>query len=77
MSDIKSESLIKFFGLYIDYRLNWNFYIDHVSKKLNSTYYVLLQLRLEVDIKTLMNVYYSLAYSHIKYNDIFWGRFEH
>ena len=73
VTDIKSESSTKFLGLYIDYRLNWNFHIDHVSKKLNSTYYALLQLRSEVDIKTLMNVYYSLAYFYMTYNVIFWG----
>lgn len=67
-------SSTKFLGLYIDQGLSWVNHIDHVLSKLRSAYYVIRNLKPIMDVKYLLNIYYSLAYSHIKYLILYWGQ---
>lgn len=64
----------KFLGLHIDENLSWTMHINHVISKLNSAYYVLRNLKSIMDTEYLLNIYYSLAYSHIKYLILYWGQ---
>lgn len=41
---------------------------------MNSAYFAIRNLRHVVDRKYLLNIYYSLAYSHLKYLIIYWGQ---
>lgn len=64
----------KFLGLYIDENLSWTTHVDYVVGKLNSAYYVIRNLKSIMDVGYLLNIYYSLAYSHIKYLILYWGQ---
>lgn len=73
-SILERVASIKFLGLHVDENLTWTNHIDYVITKLNSTYYAIRNLRHIMDRKYLLNIYYSLAYSHIKYLIIYWGQ---
>lgn len=67
-----SES-VKFLGTMIDSKLCWDHQIKHICKRLNYAYFALRQLKSIFNIKSLINVYYALAYSHLSYNIVSWG----
>lgn len=62
-----------FLGIHLENNLKWSLHIDSVSKKLNSSFYAIYRLRDSIPIKALLNVYYSLVYSHLAYNILLWG----
>ena len=64
---------VKFLGLHLDEQLTWSNHIEHVAKKLNSAYFAIRNLRSVMDTKYLLNIYFALAYSHMKYLIIYWG----
>lgn len=57
----------------IDRRLCWEIELNYVCQKLNCAYFVVKQLKSSFNIRTLVNVYYVLTYSHLSYNIIAWG----
>lgn len=71
---LENVSYTKFLGLHIDKNLSWSKHIEHVLKKLNSAYYVIRNLKPIVEEKYLLNIYYALVYSHIKYLILYWGQ---
>lgn len=72
-TDVSFSSSTKFLGTYLDKNMSWNTNINQICKKLNSSYYALLQLKNIFTTSQLMNVYYAIVYSHISYNVILWG----
>lgn len=73
ISNIKVSNESKFLGAYLDPTLSWDIHIENICKKLNKAYFGILQLRDTLDERGLLNVYYSLAYSHISLNILNWG----
>lgn len=71
---LNSSQYTKFLGLYIDYNLSWNQHIDYVVNKLNAAYYAVLKLKAHASVPVLLELYYALAYSHLRYNIIVWGQ---
>lgn len=63
----------KFLGVHIDSNMRWQTHINIVSKKINSGYYAILQLKSSLENRQLINVYYALIYSAIQYNIALWG----
>lgn len=53
--------------------MRWQTHINIVSKKINSGYYAILQLKSSLENRQLINVYYALIYSAIQYNIALWG----
>ena len=47
--------------------------MSHICKKLSKTCGIISKLRHSIDIATLKSVYYSLAYSYLRYGNIVWG----
>ena len=68
------SSNAKFLGTHINDNFSWETHIDFICKKLNSAYFAILQLKNLLDSEDLMNIYYSLAYSHISMSIMFWGK---
>ena len=64
---------IKYLGMYIDKYLNWNFHIQHLSKKLSRANGILSKLRHNAPIETCLQVYYAIFYSHLIYGCNVWG----
>lgn len=63
-----------FLGTLIDNRLAWCEQIDIVCKKLNKAFYAILKMKENVDKGVIKIMYYALAYSHMSYNVMLWGR---
>lgn len=70
---IPCRSSTKFLGIHIDRHLKWDTHIDAVCKKLNCSYYALSRIKNSLPLRSLINVYYSLVYSHLAYNILLWG----
>lgn len=64
----------KLLGTLLDSKLSWYRHIDHVCSQLNKAYFAILQLKSTLDKAGLINIYYSMAYSHISFNILAWGR---
>lgn len=70
---ITSKDHAKFLGIHIDRCLKWHTHIDGVCKKLSNSYYALSRVKSILPVKSLINIYYSLVYSHLSYNILLWG----
>ena len=75
--DLTVSTEVKFLGIYIDENINWLSHINYVCNKLSQGYFALTRLKHEFDKKNVLNIYYSLAYSHLTYNVILWGNSVH
>lgn len=64
----------RFLGTYVDEHVRWSSHIDHLCKQLNRTYFILINLRRVLSEEVLLTVYYSMAYSHIRYNVVLFGQ---
>ena len=65
---LKSDSFIKYLGVYIDSHLNWKIHINYVSKKIKRSIGFLSKLRYFVlSRQVLNNLYYALLYPFFIY----------
>ena len=58
---------VKYLGIFLDKNLSWDYHILQLSKKLSRANGVLYKLRNYVPKETIISVYYSIFYSHVKY----------
>lgn len=72
--EISRTNQAKFLGLHVDSQLTWAAHIEHVAGKLKSAYFAIVNLKTVLTTKQLLNVYYALAYSHLKYMVLCWGQ---
>uniref|UniRef100_A0A6P7FDY2 Uncharacterized protein LOC114329347 n=1 Tax=Diabrotica virgifera virgifera TaxID=50390 RepID=A0A6P7FDY2_DIAVI len=70
---LSSTQSTKFLGVFIDCNLKWSEQVNSVNMKLNKAFYAISRIKNTLPISALINVYYSLAYSHMCYNVILWG----
>ena len=75
MSDtiIKSIHCIKFLGLYIEERLDWQEHINACRKKLTSVLYAINKVNHFLKVASLKLIYYTLVYPYLTYGIILWG----
>lgn len=64
---------LKYLGVLIDNKLNFNEHITKCCSKLNSSIFVLKLLANYCDIKMLLNVYYAIVFSHLNYCISVWA----
>ena len=64
---------IKYIVMYIDTSLSWNYHIQHLSAKLSRANGILSKLRHNAPLKTCLQVYYAIFYSHLIYGYNIWG----
>ena len=57
----------KYLGIIINKSLRWHDHLNHISKKLSYASRILSKVRHFVPKTTLINLYYSFVYPHIKY----------
>lgn len=74
VEDVNSIDETKFLGTIIDHNLSWNSQINKTCAKLNSAFHAIRILKNCLNRKGLMMMYYAMAYSHISYSVIAWGR---
>ena len=66
-------SEVKFLGITINETLKWDTHVKHVSSKLQSSSYLLRNLKTVVSKDTIRKSYFGLVYPHLSYGIIFWG----
>lgn len=70
---ISNENSVKFLGIYVDAHLDWKEQCDYVISKLNSSYYMILNLRNVLTRKQLLMLYYARVESVLRYGLSLWG----
>lgn len=64
---------VKFLGVHLDPKLKWDIHIDHLCKKINTSIFVIRNLSKCVSNKILVQAYYALVHSHLRYAITAWG----
>ena len=72
-SEIKRNECIKYLGVLIDDKLCWKNHIDYTCSKISKGCWALQNLKNILPSKFLIDVYYSLIYSHLCYCITSWG----
>lgn len=73
LQNFNFSSQSKFLGIVLDADLSWRSQIDIICKKLNQAYFAIIQMKNVCEKTGLLNIYYSLAYSHISFSIMCWG----
>ena len=63
----------KSLGLILDQNLNFEKQCTKVAKNLSKVNYLLYKNKYFLDSRTKIQLYYSLAYPHLTYNNVLWG----
>lgn len=69
----ETNNSVKFLGVHLDQRLQWNYHTEAVAKKLSSNTFLLRGLAECVTSETLRHAYFSLCHSHLRYAILVWG----
>lgn len=72
-SDTSVVKHTKFLGIYLDNNLNGKIHIEKLSRKLSKLCYALCKLWISISLTALLQVYYALVHSNIRYGILFWG----
>ena len=73
-SKIKRCDNVKYSGVYLDDKLNWDSHIGYLITKLSSAIAIFYKLRNYFPINILITVFYSIVYSHLQYAVTSWGK---
>ena len=72
---INSESdvpAVKFLGIYLDTKLNFDYHIKYIQKKISTSLFVINRVKKLLNEKSLKTLYTSLIHSHLEYGIIIW-----
>ena len=72
--DLTKVSDIKFLGIYIDDKLNFNAHVKQLLSKLSRAVGLMKRMSQILPDKVMLNLYYSLFYSHLTYGITAWGK---
>lgn len=70
---ITQTDQIKYLGVIIDSKLNWEPHIKQVKNKLSNGCWALNKVKKYLNKKSLLQLYYGLIYSHLQYCVSCWG----
>ena len=70
---IEQKTYVKYLGMLVDEHLTWEEHINAISKKISRSIGIVTLLRPCMETELLVNLYYSLVYSHIIYGIHVWG----
>ena len=70
---LSNTDCVKYLGVFINNKITWKEQVYHVVNKLANAARILSKMRHYVNKKTLVKLYYSFAYSHLKYGILAWG----
>ena len=73
IKDIEYKSIIKYLGIYLDDKLNWNMQIKHVNNKIAKNIGIIYKLRNYFKLRMLRQLYYNLIFPYITYGLLSWG----
>ena len=72
-SPLKVKDSVKYLGVTIDSRLNFDDHINLLRGKISRSIGVLSKIRHVLPVEALQNLYYSLIHPHLLYGIIIWG----
>ena len=70
----KEQDPVKFLGVLLDPKLQWNMHLDGIAKKLNTGIFMLRNLAKNVSHAALRTGYFAVCHSHLSYATLVWGR---
>ena len=70
---LQRVSEIKYLGVIVDEKLNWQRHIELIKTKISRASYILSKLRHYVNLNTLKLTYYNLVYPYLNYCITVWG----
>lgn len=70
---LKKVDKVKFLGVIIDDKLNWEAHIDHLEAKLNSSVVIIKRIKKYIPESEYLNIYNALFMSHLTYCISCWG----
>lgn len=70
---VNEQSFVNFLGIQIDPKLNWQYHIDVLAKKITSCIFLLRRLSSIVSKTVLLTAYFSFFQSRIGYALMSWG----
>ena len=71
--NLNSVTSIKFLGIWLDCKLNWNCHIEYVCNKISRNMGILSKCISDVPLCTKYSLYYSLVHSYLNYGLLAWG----
>nr|CAI5854122.1 unnamed protein product [Callosobruchus analis] len=71
---IEPSTTATFLGVTIDSHITWHAQTQSVCKKLQKSYFVINTLKNNLNLSSLLEVYYALVYSVVSYCIIIWGQ---
>jgi len=72
-NQLKQEKYIKYLGILIDSNLSWKPHINYILSKVKRNCGILCKIRYFVDLRTRVQLYYSLIYPFLIYGILAWG----
>ena len=70
---ITPTKCVKFLGVLIDEKLNWDEHIKTVKQKINRSFFAINRAKHFLKRKNLVTSYYSLVYPYLTYGITLWG----
>ena len=72
-NEISKNDHIKYLGVLPDNKLTWHYHIEKVRTKVIKGIWAVARLRNLVSTKILLNIYYTMIFSHLIYCNLAWG----
>ena len=72
-NQIFESDSVKYLGVIIDNKLIWKTHIEYICSKIAKGLWALTRLKKYVSKQTLIQIYYSMIYSHLRYCITTWG----
>jgi hypothetical protein len=76
-TSIKECNEVKFLGLIMDNKLDWNSHISSICSKVASGCYLIQRIKDVCNLATAKMIYFAYVHSHISYGIILWGNSAH
>jgi hypothetical protein len=73
MDNIHFTQSVKYLGIMVDSKLQWETQIDHLLSRLSSLTFMIKNVKGKIPTPSLLYLYYSHVESLLRYGVIFWG----
>jgi hypothetical protein len=70
---IKKVDCVKFLGIYLDNKLNWEFQVNNIVNKINQAHYFFKSIKNIIPDSHKKMLYYAHVYSCLNYGTLLWG----
>ena len=68
---IKETDLVRFLGIWMDTKINFNDYFKKIYRRLTYSFYAMKKIKNFLSFETMKLLYYSLFHSHLEFSSTF------